>query len=103
VADDLGPTRLPRQVGAPNGSLGEVRVVTSPPGARVYQLVGFTPDVSVHNLPVSQPLELLVYLSGHDLTRIAIAASDWKPVEGRLIAALDVPLRASAGERATRR
>jgi hypothetical protein len=103
AADDLGATRLPQQVGAPSGSLGEVRVVTSPPGARVYQLVGFTPDVSVQNLPVRQPLELLVYLSGHDLTRVAIAASDWKPVDGRLIAALDVPLRARTAERATPR
>ena len=58
----------------------------------MYQLVGFTPDVRVENLPVSQPLELLVYLAGHELARIAIAASDWKEVGGRMVAALDVPL-----------
>jgi len=90
--DELGATRLPQQPGRPNASLGDVRVVTSPPGARVYQLVGFTPDVRVENLPVSQPLELLVYLAGHELARIAIAASDWKEVGGRMVAALDVPL-----------
>jgi len=91
-SDELGATRLPQPVGRPSASLGDVRVVTSPPGVRVYQLVGFTPDVRVENLPVSQPVELLVYLAGHELTRIAITASDWKAVDGRMVAALDVPL-----------
>jgi hypothetical protein len=91
-AADLGDTRLPAQVGAPNGTLGDVRAVTSPPGARVYQLVGFTPDVLIQNVRIDEPLELLVYLGGHQLKRLAISPADWKPVDGKLVAALDVEL-----------
>jgi hypothetical protein len=90
---DLGATRLPQQVGTPNGGLGDVRVITSPPGARVYQLIGFTPDVAVENLKVAEPLEVLVYLSGHELARIAVSERDFRTADGRLVAALDVPLR----------
>jgi hypothetical protein len=93
--DDLGPTRLPQQPGAPKGPLGDVRVITSPPGAKVYQLIGFTPDVRVENLPVGQPVELLVYLGGYGLQRVVVGDADWKPqAGGALLAELDVKLTA---------
>jgi len=64
---DLGATRLPRDaMGTPSGTLGSVRVVTSPPGARVYMLIGFTPDVHVENIHTDQPVELLVYEEGFE-------------------------------------
>jgi hypothetical protein len=90
--DDPGPTRLTSDVGSPRGALGSVRVITSPPGASVYQLIGFTPDVSVRNLPVDQPVDLIVFLPGHALQRVRITAADWKQAGGGLIAEPDVKL-----------
>ena len=75
---DLGATRLPRDaLGAPNGDLGSVRVVTSPPGARVYMLIGFTPGVHVENIRTDQPVELLVYQEGYEIERTLVGPSDW--------------------------
>ena len=65
-------------MGKPTGASGNVRIVTSPPGAAVYQLIGFTPQVAVQDLPVDRPLDLLVYLPGQPLQRITVGAADWK-------------------------
>lgn len=89
---ELGPTRLPQAPGAPTGATGAVRVITSPPGAQVYQLIGFTPDVRVENLEVAQPAELLVYLAGYEPARITLTEQSYKLDAGRLVADLDVPL-----------
>jgi hypothetical protein len=89
---ELGPSRMPQAVGTPTGALGSVRVVTSPPGARVYQLIGFTPDVRVENLPTAVPVELLLYLSGHALQRASVGPGDWKPQAGKLAASVNVTL-----------
>lgn len=91
-ASDLGPSRMPQAVGTPTGALGSVRVVTSPPGARVYQLIGFTPDVRVENLPVAAPVELLLYAPGHALQRASVGPGDWKPEAGGLVATVDATL-----------
>jgi hypothetical protein len=91
-SDDLGATRLTQDVGTPNGTLGEVRVITSPPGVRVYQLIGFTPDARVQNMHVDEPLEVLVYLPGYELVRIDVRPDSWKAQGGALVAELDVAL-----------
>jgi hypothetical protein len=84
--NDLGPTRLTQEVGHPSGTLGSVRVITSPPGASVYQLIGFTPDVSVQNLPLDQPVDLLVYLPGHLLQRVRVGSQDWQKTASGMLA-----------------
>jgi hypothetical protein len=94
AAQELGPTRLPQALGTPSGKTGSVRVITSPPGARVYQLVGFTPDVRVENLPIAEPLELLVYLSGYALARTTLTQQSYKADGARWVADLDVSLTA---------
>src|SRR5690606_13609886 len=78
---DLGPTTLPRNVGAPSGALGSVRVITNPPGAKVYVLVGFSPTVTVENVRTEEAIELLVYLEGHAVERLVVGPSDWQPTE----------------------
>jgi hypothetical protein len=92
-ADDLGETLLTQQVGAPTGDLGSVRIVTTPRGARVYQLIGFTPDVHVENLPLEQPYEVLVFLPGHGLETRRVEPAAFKDVSGHRVAELDVLLR----------
>jgi hypothetical protein len=88
---ELGASRITAR-GAATGALGKVRVVTSPPGARVYQLIGFTPDVSVENLPVDAPIELLIYAPGYALQRASIGAGDWRADGGGLVATVNAKL-----------
>lgn len=77
----LGPTRLPPNVGSPSGALGDVRVITNPPGAEVYVLVGFSPLVTVENVRTDRPVELLIYHEDHPLERRAISPGDWEQEE----------------------
>lgn len=98
---DLGATRLPRDaLGTPSGTLGSVRVVTSPPGARVYMLIGFTPDVHVENIRTDQPVELLVYEEGYELERTLVGPSDWRDgADGTKTADVSVVLHELTGTR----
>ena len=90
---DLGSSRLPDDLGIPRAEMGSVRVVTSPPNAKVYLLVGFTPDVRVENVGTEEIVELLVYLPGHDVERVVVGPSDWHDTEdGTRAAELDVTL-----------
>ena len=94
---DLGETRLPDDLGIARAELGTIRVVTSPPGAKVYLLVGFTPDVRVENVGTEEVVELLVFLEGHEVERVVVAPSDWHDTEdGTRSAELDVTLRERA-------
>jgi hypothetical protein len=93
--DDLGASRLPDAMGTPTGALGSVRVITSPQGAEVYQLIGFAPDVAVQNVPVHDPIELLLYLPSHDLKRVRVGPADFQPRAGELVADVNVALTAS--------
>ena len=88
----LGPTRLPRDMGTPEPTLGTVRVVTNPPGAKVYQLVGFAPDVRIESLPTDQPHELLVWLEGYEPERAVVGPSDFREVDGEQVAEISVEL-----------
>jgi hypothetical protein len=94
-ADALGPTLLPQNVGAPTGRLGSVRVVTTPRAAEVYQLIGFTPDVHVDNLPLDRAYELLVYAEGHSSVRKHVEPSDFLDQNGKRVAQIDVQLPAA--------
>ncbi len=89
---ELGPTRLPQEMGSPEAQLGSVRVITSPPGAKVYQLIGFTPDVRVENQPIDAPVELLVYLDGYGVAKLSASAADYKPEGDHLVASLSATL-----------
>lgn len=77
---ELGPTQLPQDVGEPGG-MGSVRIVTNPPGAKVYVLIGFSPEVRVENVRTDQAVELLIYLEGHSVQRAVVGPSDWREAE----------------------
>jgi len=75
---DLGPTRLDRAaMGEPSGELGHIRVVTNPPNAKVFLLVGFAPEVTIRDLPTDSAQELLVYREGYRPERAFVGPSDW--------------------------
>ncbi|MFW6067382.1 MAG: hypothetical protein ACOC97_03525 [Myxococcota bacterium] len=88
----LGETQLSRDVGTPTGELGEVRVITNPPGAKVYHLIGFAPTARVEDLPTDEAHELLVYRRGHRAERVVVGPSDWQRVDGRPTAEITVEL-----------
>jgi hypothetical protein len=94
-ADALGPTLLPQSVGEPTGRLGAVRVVTTPRAAQVYQVIGFTPDVHVDNLPLDHSYELLVYVEGKAPVRHSVAPSDFREQDGKRVATIDIKLTAA--------
>jgi len=75
----LGETTLPRDaMGAPGGSLGTVRVITNPPGAKVYVLIGFSPRVIVENIRTDEVVELLVFHDGHPVATEVVPPSAWE-------------------------
>ena len=75
---DLGETRLRGvDLGAPSGAVGTVRVITNPPGAKVYLLVGFSPRVVVQNIPTDEVVELLAWREGYPAARAVVGPSDW--------------------------
>ena len=67
-------------MGTPTGELGRVRVITTPPGARVFQLIGFG-SARVEDLPTDAPVELLVYVEGEPPRRVFVGPSDWREGE----------------------
>ncbi|MCB9596290.1 MAG: hypothetical protein H6719_26445 [Sandaracinaceae bacterium] len=91
---DLGPTTLPRDaLGAPSGVLGTVRVITNPPNAKVYLLIGFSPEVVVENIRTDDVVELLVYHEGHPVQSAMVRPSDWvASADGLKTAEVDVTL-----------
>lgn len=92
--NNFGATLLPRDVGTPKARLGTVRVITTPRGAHVYQLIGFTPDVRVENLPLDRGYELIVYLEGRAPVRRTLEASDFQERAGKRVAELTIALDA---------
>jgi len=75
----LGETTLPRDaMGAAGGSLGTVRVITNPPGAKVYVLIGFSPRVIVENIRTDEVVELLVFHDGHPVSTEVVPPSAWE-------------------------
>jgi hypothetical protein len=89
---DLGETLLPRDVGHPGDTLGTARIVTTPRGAKVYQLIGFAPDVKVEDLPLDQTQELLVYAPGHQAVVRVVTPGDFVEKDGRKVADVNIAL-----------
>jgi hypothetical protein len=87
---ELGPSRLTAQ-GSAKGT-GSVRVVTTPRSARVYQLVGFSPDVKVENLPLDGPHELLIFREGFTPVLRALQPSDFVQRGDKRVAEVTVEL-----------
>ncbi|HEY6876794.1 MAG TPA: hypothetical protein VI299_02200, partial [Polyangiales bacterium] len=87
---DLGPSRLTSQ-GTAQGT-GSVRVITTPRGARVFQLVGFSPLVKVENLPLEAPQELLIYREGFSPVLRVLSPQDFVSKGGKRVAEIDVAL-----------
>ncbi|MGD8316516.1 MAG: hypothetical protein PVH21_07405 [Myxococcales bacterium] len=94
---DLGTARVV-PTDATSGP-GKIRIVTNPPGAKVYRFVGRGPTVRIRVPSIHEGQEVLVYDSGYETRRAVIGPSDWQPVEGRegYRASLEVELPVRSG------
>ncbi len=77
AALELGDTLLPQNVGTPRSELGSVRVVTTPRGAKVYQVVGFAPEARILNLKLDQSEQLLIWKRGHEAVERTVSPNDF--------------------------
>jgi hypothetical protein len=89
---ELGETLLPQDVGSPSTTLGAVRIVTTPRGAKVYQVIGFAPEAVVEQLPLEASQELLVFRKGYASELRVIGPSDYVDAGGRKRAEVEVTL-----------
>jgi hypothetical protein len=89
---ELGETLLPQDVGTPSEKLGSVRIVTTPRGAKVYQVIGFAPEARVEALPLESTQELLIYRKGYASELRVIAPSDYADRDGKKVAELQLTL-----------
>ncbi|MBT8452067.1 MAG: hypothetical protein KJO40_08895 [Deltaproteobacteria bacterium] len=73
-----------------------VRVITNPPGAKVYRYVGLGPRLRILAGSIQEGHEILVFHPEHEIRRGVIGPSDWQMAKGETAqsAALDVELPA---------
>ncbi|MDH4283403.1 MAG: hypothetical protein OEV36_12165, partial [Myxococcales bacterium] len=79
---------------AATGESGTIRIITNPPGAKVYRFVGVGPRVKIPASSIHEGQELLVYQPNHEPQRTVVGPSDWQADEGggAYRAVLDVQL-----------
>jgi hypothetical protein len=89
----LGTPLLARTDAARSGD-AHARIVSDPPGAKVYLVVGTEPEARLPDLPTDEVIEILVAAEGFDTERLLLAPSDWTEGEdGALRAGLTASLR----------
>ncbi len=80
------------------GALGSarVRVITNPPGAKVYRYAGVGPRLRILAGSIHEGQEILVFHPAHEIRRGVIGPSDWQMAEGETAqsAALQIELPA---------
>ncbi|MDH3654621.1 MAG: hypothetical protein OEN21_10160 [Myxococcales bacterium] len=67
------------------GERARVRIVTNPPGAKVYRYVGTGPSVRIPAASIHEGQEILAFHSEHETRRAVIGPSDWQLAEGQTI------------------
>lgn len=74
----------------PTSELAEVRVVTNPPGAKVFRFMGYGRRVMIANVPVDAGAELLLWSKSGDKRRVLVGPSDWDHIGDTYTASVDV-------------
>ncbi len=67
------------------GERARVRVVTNPPGAKVYRYLGVGPNVRIRAASIHEGHEILVVHPEHETRRAVIGPSDWQLMEGQTV------------------
>ena len=76
-AGDLGEPRS-EPIEAAAGSTGTIRVITNPPGAKVYRYIGRGPTAQISVPTIHEGQEVLIYHPAHETRRFVIGPSDWR-------------------------
>ncbi len=82
----------PKAVGKNSGRVGAVRVVTTPPGALVYQLVGRSPVATLSQSSAARTYEFLVVHPERSSQTLLITPDDFREDQGKLVARYSVEL-----------
>jgi hypothetical protein len=90
-AADFG-TPLTESSSGDDGRKGAVRIVTNPPGAKVYRYLGLGPNVRLSVDSIHEGQEVLVVHPGYETRRAVIGPSDWVTVDDAPRASLRVEL-----------
>ncbi|MEM9073844.1 MAG: serine/threonine-protein kinase [Myxococcota bacterium] len=56
---------------------GRIRVVTQPPGAKVYRFAGIAPEITIGGVDPETMIEVLVTLEGYESHRALVTSSEW--------------------------
>ena len=64
------------------GGTGTIRVITNPPGAKVYRYIGAGPSARIRVPSIHEGQEVLVHREAFETTRAVIGPSDWKVTAG---------------------
>jgi hypothetical protein len=94
-ADALDMGRPQTQPGASgDGRVGTIRVITNPPGAKVFRFVGLGPTARIEAPSIHEGQEILVYHPDRETRRAVIGPSDWQASQGQsgYVARLEVDL-----------
>jgi len=78
---DLGAPQT-EPAASSSGGAGTIRVITNPPGAKVYRFVGVGPAAQIPAASIHEGQEVLVYRPGHETRRAVIGPSDWEQAAG---------------------
>ena len=74
---------------------GTVRVVTNPPGAKVYRFMGTGPAVEIQVASIHEGQEILIHHPAHETERQVVGPSDWETtLEGARQAKVTAELQA---------
>ena len=91
---DFGEPLTTPSTAAAGSSVGSVRVVTNPPGAKVYRFVGVGPSAMLSVGSIHEGQEELVHHPSHETRRAVIGPSDWEQESDGYHARLTVDLPA---------
>jgi hypothetical protein len=65
------------------GQVGTIRVITNPPGAKVFRFVGLGPTARIEAASIHEGQEILVYHPDRETRRAVIGPSDWQASQGQ--------------------
>ncbi|NOY91027.1 MAG: serine/threonine protein kinase [Deltaproteobacteria bacterium] len=71
------PEMPPLMSGADSERAGTLRVITTPPGAKVFRVVGVGPEVRITGVHTDEVLELLVMRDGYQTHRELVTTDRW--------------------------
>ncbi len=105
LEEEASAPELPLPTAAPSDApRGTAHVVTTPPGAKIFRLVGVGPDVRVRGLDTARAQEILVLREGYEPHREIVSTGSWEdPARPRVERRIELRERSRRPARRQRR